>query len=89
MTNFEIQKYYQKKPRFNGAYSRDNLPKLKDGAYVINLDEYSHIGTHWLALYVRNNDITYFDSFGVEHIPKEIKTFIGRQIFLEYKHMIQ
>ena len=79
MTNFEIQKYYQKEPRFNGAYSRDNLPKLKDGAYVINLDEYSHIGTHWLALYVRNNDITYFDSFGVEHIPKEIKTFIGNK----------
>ena len=78
MTNFEIQKYYQNEPRFNGVYSRDNLPKLKDGAYVINLDEYSHIGTHWLALYVRNNDITYFDSFGVEHIPKEIKTFIGR-----------
>ena len=78
MTNFEIQKYYQKEPRFNGAYSGDNLPKLKDGAYVINLDEYSHIGTHWLALYVRNNNITYFDSFGVEHIPKEIKTFIGR-----------
>ena len=57
--------------------------------YIINLYEYSDIGTHWVALYVQNNDVTYFDSFGVEHIPKEIKTFIGRQIFLEYKHMIQ
>ena len=76
LTNFEIQKFYQNEPRFNGVYSRDNLPKIKDGAYVINLDEYSHIGTHWLALYVRNNNITYFDSFGVEHIPKEIKAFI-------------
>ena len=65
------------KSRFNGVYSRDNLPnKIKDGAYVINLDEYSDIGTHWIALYVKNNDITYFDSFGVEHIPKEIKAFI-------------
>ena len=46
------------------------------GAYVINLDEYSDIGTHWITLYVKNNDITYFYSFGVEHIPKEIKAFI-------------
>ena len=79
LTNFEIQKYYQDKPRFNGVYSRDNLPKIKDGAYVINLDEYSDIGTHWVALYVQNNDVTYFDSFGVEHIPKEIKTFISNK----------
>ena len=60
LTNFEIQKYYQNhaqgssknEPRFNGIYSRDNLPKIKDVAYVINLDEYSDIGTHWIALYV-------------------------------------
>ena len=77
LTNFEIQKYYQNEPRFNGVYSRDNLPKIKDGAYVINLDEYSDIRTHWVALYVINN-VTYFDSFGVEHIPKEIRTFINK-----------
>ena len=53
---------------------------MKDGAYVINLDEYSDIGTHWVALYVHNNDVTYFDSFGVEHIPKEIKAFINRSL---------
>ena len=70
-------KYYENESRFNGVYSRDNLPnKIRDGAYVINLDEYSDIGTHWFALYVKNNFVTYFDSFGVEHIPKEIKTFI-------------
>ena len=80
LTNFEIQKYYQNKPRFNGVYSRDNLPKIKDGAYVINLDEYSDIGTHWVALCVQNNNnVTYFDSFGVEHIPKEIKAFINNK----------
>ena len=79
LINFGIQKYYQNESRFNGVYSRDSLPnKIKDGAYVINLDEYSDIGTHWIALYVKNNDITYFDSFGVEHIPKEIIKFIGR-----------
>ena len=79
LTNFEIQKYYQNEPRFNGVYSRDNLTEIKDGAYVINLDEYSDIGTHWVALYVHNNDVTYFDSFGVEHIPKEIKEFINNK----------
>ena len=80
LTNFEIQKYYENEPRFNGVYSRDNLPKIKDGAYVINLDEYSDIGTHWVALRVNNsNNVTYFDSFGVEHIPKEIKTSIGNK----------
>ena len=80
LTNFEIQKYYQNEPRFNGVCSRDNLPKMKDGAYIINLDEYSDIGTHWVALYVHNNDVTYFDSFGVEHFPKEIKAFIDRSL---------
>ena len=73
LTNFKIQKYYQNEPRFNGVYSRDNLPdKIKDGAYVINLDKYSDIGTHWIALYALNNNATYFESFGVEHIPKLI-----------------
>ena len=79
LTNFEIQKYYKNEPRFNGVYSRDNLPKIKDGAYIINLDEYSDIGTHWVALYVQNNNVTYFDSFGVEHILKEIKAFIDNK----------
>ena len=76
LTNFEIKKYYQNEARFNGAYSRDNLPKIKDGTYIINLDEYSDIGTHWVALYVQNNNATYFDSFGIEHILKEIKALI-------------
>ena len=75
-----MQKYYQNKPRFKGVYSRDNLPnKIKDGAYVISIDEYSDIETHWIALYSSNNNITYFDSFGVEHIPKEIKKLIGNK----------
>ena len=65
LTNFEIQKYYQNEPRFNGVYSRDNVTEIKDEAYVINLDEYSDIGNHWVALYFHNNYITYFDSFGV------------------------
>ena len=79
LTNFEIQEYYKNEPRFNGAYSRDNLPKtIKNGAYAINLDEYADAGTRWIALYVKDNEITYFHSFGVKH-PKEIKKFIGHK----------
>ena len=61
LTNFEIQKYYQNKPRFNRIYSRDNLSdKIRDGAYVTNLDEYSDVGTHWIALQALSNNVTYF-----------------------------
>ena len=76
LTNFEIQKYFQNETKFNGVYSRNNLPKTKDGAYVISLDEVKLIGTHWIALYENGNKIIYFISFGVQHIPKEIKKFI-------------
>ena len=79
LNNFEIQRYYQNESRFNRVFSRDNLSKIRGGAYVTNLDEYSDIGIHWVALYVSNNDVTYFDSFRVEHIPKEIKTFINNK----------
>ena len=79
LASFEIQKYCKNEARFNGVYSRNNWPKIKDGAYTINLDEYSDIGTHWVTLlYVQNNNnsVTYFDSFGVEHIPKELKNLL-------------
>ena len=80
LTSFEIRKYYENEPRFNGVYSRDNLPKtIKNGAYIINLDEYADVGTHWISLYVKNKEVIYFDSFGVEHFPKEIKRFIGHK----------
>ena len=86
-TNFEIQAYYQIEPRFNGVFSRDNLRNnnkrshelgsaVKNGVFVINLDEYRDIGTNWVALDVNNKTATYFDSFGVEHTPKEIMKFI-------------
>ena len=66
LTNFEIQKYYQNEPRFNGVFSRNNLPKkIKDEAYVINLDEYADKGIHWIALFCNRSEIVYVDSFGV------------------------
>ena len=52
---------------------------IKNGAYIINLYEYADVGTDWIALYVKNNEIIYFDSFGVEHVPKEINRFLGHK----------
>ena len=92
LANFKIQRYYENEPRFNGVFSRNNLPlKIKDGAYVINLDEYADVGTHWIALFCNKNEIVYFDSFGVEHVPEKIKEFIGNKniSFFKYKQTIQ
>ena len=86
LTNFEIQKYYQNKPKFNGSYLRNDLPETMDGTNVNNLDEYKSKGTHQVALYVDDDNVTYFDSFGVEYIKKKkkfIKTKVSQQIFLE------
>ena len=79
LTDIEISEYYASEPRFNGVSSRNNLPKIKKGAYVINLDEYENTGTHWIALFVKTSKVIYFDSFGIEHIPKEIIKFIGNE----------
>ena len=77
LTNFEIQRCYQNEPRFNVVFSRNNLPKIiKDGAHVINLDEYADVDTHWITLFCNRNEIVYFDSFGVDNVPEEIKEFI-------------
>ena len=64
LTNFEIQRYYQNQLKFNCVYSRNNLPKTQDRVYVFNLDEYKSIGTHWIALHVNGDNVTYFDSSG-------------------------
>ena len=85
LTNFEMQKYYQNEPKFNGAYSRNNSLEIKGGAYVINLDEYKPIRTLRIAFYVNGEngsasyDAPYFDSFEVKYIPKEVKTFIANK----------
>ena len=64
--------YFKNVKGFNGVCSRNNLPNLKNGAYAINLDHSENTGTHWVAIYVKKDELIYFDSFGVEHIPKEI-----------------
>ena len=74
LMNLEIQKYHQNEPTFSSIYSRNNLPKIKDGVYVINPGDYKSVGTHLIALYVNGDDgtayyyATYFDIFGAEHI---------------------
>ena len=80
LTNIEISEYYANEPRFNGVYSRNNLPnKIKKRTYVINLDEYKNMATHWVALFAKPKYTVYFDSFGVEHIPKEMKKIIANK----------
>ena len=72
LTNFGILDYFKDEPRFNGLYSRNNLSRLKNGAYVINLDHSKNTGTHWVVVFVKKNEVVYFDSFSVEYIHKEI-----------------
>ena len=61
---------------FFGVYSKNSSSKMKHRTYIINLDEYESIGTHWIALYVNSENVPYFGSLGVEHIPKEIRNVI-------------
>ena len=94
LINFEIQNYYQNEPWFNVVYSRDNLPdKIKDATYVINLDEYSNIRSHWIALYASNSNGIYFDSLGAKHMPKILKKLstylLLQQRFTEERYMIE
>ena len=83
LINFKIQKY-QNEPRFNGCYSKNNIPKIKDRACVINPDEYKSMATHWIALFVNGDNVIYFDSFGVEHIPKEIKDYRQQKYYSRF-----
>ena len=76
LTNSKTEKYYQNVLKFKSFYWRNNLRKMNNGAYLINLEEYKPKGIKWIALDVNGDNVTYFDSIGVEHIPKEVKNFI-------------
>ena len=80
LNNFQIENNYQNRPKFNSAYSRNNLPEIKDVAYRKGLDEFKSIGTHQIALYVNGSNVISFNSFGVEHIQKKIKNSQGTTI---------
>ena len=89
LTTFEIKKYYQKEPKFSGFYSRNNLLKIKDQAYVINLDKYQSIETHQIAQYVNGNNMIYFDSFEDKLISKGTLKFIGNRNIITNIYRIQ
>ena len=72
LASFEIHMYYQNKPKFNGVYWGSNLTKIKDGAYVINFDEFKSIVAHWITLFVKAENVTHFHNFGAEYILKKI-----------------
>ena len=71
--------YFKNVKGFNGVFSRNNLPYLKHGAYFINLDHSENTETHWVVIFVKKNEVIYFDSFGLEYIPKEIMKRIGNK----------
>ena len=85
LTKSEIQNYYQNEPKSNDIYWRYNLSEIKNEAYVINFDEYRPTETNFIGSYVNGDNVTYFDSFGVIHILKEIKK-IHRQQKYHYKY---
>ena len=94
LTNFEIQNYYKNKPYFNGVYSRNYLPKIRDGAYVINLDEYKQerIGKLCMLMVITEEDLTMqltLTTNETEHIPKEIKKFINNKNIIKNAYRTQ
>ena len=88
LMDVKIQKYHSE-PKFDGVYSKNSLPKIKDLACNINLDECTSVGTYSVALCVNGDNVTYFDSFKVEYIPKEIEKFIGNKNFKTNIYRIQ
>ena len=95
LTNFETQKYLQNENKFIDVYSWNNWAKVKEGTYVIILDEYESIWTHWMALYLKDNNrrasynAIYFYNFGDEHILKKIKKFICNKNIITNSYIIQ
>ena len=70
MNNIEITNYFNDEPEFNGLFSGNNLPRIKDGANAINFDDENSKGTHWVSLFIHKNVAIYFDSLGIECIPQ-------------------
>ena len=88
LTNFKIIKYYNNNPRFNGVYSRDNLPKIiKNGGYIVNLDEYEVVGTHWISLHLR--ELHSKSNIFLKKLKNLLETKISKQIFLGSNDTIQ
>ena len=90
LNNTEITNYFKYEPGLNSIFSRNNLPRIKHGVYVKNLNDKNSIGFHyWISLFIERNIAVYFDSLGMEYIPQEVlkKSKINQllTIYLEYK----
>ena len=82
LNNIEITNYFNDEPIFNGVFSRNNLPRIKDGGYVINLDDKNSNAAHWVSLFIDRNTTVYFDSFGIEYIPQEVFNIIKDKLII-------
>ena len=82
LNNIEITNYFNDEPIFNGVFSRNNLPRIKDGGYVINLDDKNSNAAHWVSLFIDRNTTVYFDSFGNEYIPQEVFNIIKDKLII-------
>ena len=89
LNNIEIINYFNYEPRFNGVSSRNNLPRIKDGADVINLDDKNSKGTHWISSFIDRNTAVYFDSFGIECICQEVTNKLRNKSFTQNTFRIQ
>ena len=72
VANIEIIKYFNYESRFNGVFSRNDLSRVRGGAYVINLDDKKSKGTHWVSLFIDRDTAVYVDSFGIKYIPQDV-----------------
>ena len=72
LNNIEITNCFNNEPRFNGVSLRNSLAKIKDGAYVINLDDKDSKETHCVLLFINKNIAVHFDSFGIGYILQEV-----------------
>ena len=88
LTNFEIQIYHQNKPKLNGVYSSNCLPKMKDRAYSINLDKHKLIEIHWVAIYAKKTYLLTLIVLVLNIFLKRMQNLLMK-IFIEYKNIIQ
>ena len=93
-TNFEIQKCFKNEEKFNGVFSRNNLPKkVKNGTYIIDLDEYADVSTYWIALFYKKMKLFISIVLVVNIFLKKLKNLLEiktqKDIFFEYKKTIQ
>ena len=85
----KVPKYHDQDCRFNGVYSRNNLPRIKDGVSAINQDDEESKGTYWVSLFINISTAVYFDSFGIKYFRQEVLSKIEYESILHNVFSIQ